>query len=97
MRSTRRGTIIGSAIGSSSAKTFQNFFCAPLVNICILGLETCHDYDRWPLKDRHAFDMLAGNHSLGQIFQQYMAADTLAEARSAELTGGKTSICTWRV
>ncbi len=74
----------GDILWFGALKGIQNFFFrTPLVNVFILGSETYHDYYRWPLKDRRVFERWLAETHWGQLFQQYMASETSAEAQTA--------------
>lgn len=65
-------SMVGDALWFSPLKSMQNFFFrTPLVNVFILGSEVYHDYLRWPLKDRKAFETWKADTSWGQLFQRY--------------------------
>jgi len=63
---------IGDLLWFSPLKRFQNFFFrTPLVNIFIMGSEVYHDYYRWPVRDRRAFEGWLAGTEWGRLFQEY--------------------------
>jgi hypothetical protein len=63
----------------SPMKKFQNFFFrTPLVNVFIMGSEVYHDYYRWPMRDRRAFEEWLAKTEWGRMFQEYAKRGVLA-------------------
>ena len=65
-------SVIGDLLWFSPLKRLQNiFFRTPLVNFFIFGSEFYHDYYRWPLKDRRAFQTWLKKSPWGKLFTSY--------------------------
>jgi hypothetical protein len=47
------------------------FFRTPMVHAFIFGSEAYHDYYRWPLRDRHVFELWRATTPWGQLFAEY--------------------------
>jgi uncharacterized protein (DUF362 family) len=47
------------------------FFRTPMVHAFILGSEAYHDYYRWPLRDRHVFEVWRATTPWGRLFAEY--------------------------
>jgi uncharacterized protein (DUF362 family) len=56
------------------------FFRTPLVHAFILASEIYHDYFRWGLIDRHAFDAWRRSTHWGHLFERYAREGTLVRA-----------------
>jgi len=70
---------VGDLLWFSPLKRFQNFFFrTPLVNVFIMGSEVYHDYYRWPVKDRRAFESWLEKTEWGKLFLEYGKRGTLA-------------------
>jgi uncharacterized protein (DUF362 family) len=70
---------VGDLLWFSPLKRFQNFFFrTPLVNVFIMGSEVYHDYYRWPMRDRRAFEEWLVNTEWGRMFQEYAKRGVLA-------------------
>jgi hypothetical protein len=62
----------GDLIWFGPLKRFQKlFFRTPLVNGFILASDIYHDFYRWPLLDRRAFERWCGETEWGRLFQKY--------------------------
>ena len=62
----------GDLIWFGPLKPFQKlFFQTPLVNGFILASDLYHDFYRWPLLDRRAFERWCDGTAWGQLFLQY--------------------------
>jgi hypothetical protein len=62
----------GDLIWFGPLKPFQKlFFRTPLVNGFILASDLYHDFYRWPLLDRRAFERWCDETPWGQLFLQY--------------------------
>jgi uncharacterized protein (DUF362 family) len=60
------------------------FFRTPMVHAFILGSEVYHDYYRWPLRDRHIFEVWRATTPWGKLFAEY-------EKRPAEVASPDAS------
>lgn len=70
---------VGDLLWFSPLKKFQNFFFrTPLVNVFIMGSEVYHDYYRWPMRDRRAFETWLEKTEWGRMFRLYAERGTLA-------------------
>lgn len=70
---------VGDLLWFSPLKKFQNFFFrTPLVNVFIMGSEVYHDYYRWPMRDRRAFEEWLTKTEWGRMFQEYAKRGVLA-------------------
>jgi hypothetical protein len=70
---------VGDLLWFSPLKKFQNFFFrTPLVNVFIMGSEVYHDYYRWPMRDRRAFEEWLAKTEWGRMFQEYAKRGVLA-------------------
>ena len=75
---------IGDLLWFGPLKSIQNFFFrTPLVNAFILGSEVYHDFYRWPVRDRAAFERWRRDTPWGQLFQRYATGGPLREASPA--------------
>jgi uncharacterized protein (DUF362 family) len=62
----------GDLIWFGPLKSFQKlFFRTPLINGFILASDLYHDFYRWPLLDRRAFERWCDQTPWGQLFLQY--------------------------
>jgi len=65
-------SMVGDLLWFSPLKRFQKlFFRTPLVHLFILGSETYHDYYRWPMKDKKAFESWRTSTPWGRLFDRY--------------------------
>lgn len=70
---------VGDLLWFSPLKKFQNFFFrTPLVNVFIMGSEVYHDYYRWPMRDRRAFETWLEKTEWGRLFRTYAERGALA-------------------
>lgn len=76
-------SMIGDLMWFGPLKSMQKlFFHTPLVNVFIFGSEAYHDYYRWPLKDRKAFEQWRVNTHWGKLFQKYETGEVWHVAKS---------------
>ena len=69
-------SLVGNLTWFGPLKVMQNlFFRTPLVHLFIFGSEAYHDYYRWPIKDRKAFEDWRAKTGLGELFQKYQTRE----------------------
>ncbi len=74
---------VGDLLWFSPLKKIQSvFFRTPLVNVFIMGSEVYHDYYRWPVRDRRAFETWLEKTEWGRLFRAYSERGTLAPDRA---------------
>jgi len=69
-------SLVGDLLWFSPLKRFQKlFFRTPLVKLFIFGSEAYHDYYRWPLRDRRAFERWRRDTPWGRLFARYESGE----------------------
>ncbi len=65
-------SMVGDLLWFGPLKRFQTFFFrTPLVHLFIMGSEVYHDYYRWPIMDRRAFQRWLRESPWGRLFDSY--------------------------
>ena len=65
-------SMVGDLLWFSPLKKIQKlFFRTPLVHLFIFGSEAYHDYYRWPLVDRKAYEKWSRETAWGKLFGEY--------------------------
>ncbi len=65
-------SLFGNLAWFGPLKGMQNlFFRTPMVHAFIIGSEAYHDYYRWPLRDRHVFEIWRATTPWGKLFAEY--------------------------
>ncbi len=65
-------SLFGNLAWFGPLKGMQNlFFRTPMVHAFIFGSEAYHDYYRWPMRDRHVFEVWRATTPWGRLFADY--------------------------
>jgi uncharacterized protein (DUF362 family) len=74
-------SLVGDVMWFGPLRPLQKlFFRTPLVKAFILGSEVYHDVYRWPLRDKHTFEVWKANTAWGKLFDAYARGGGAATA-----------------